>query len=375
LDLKDIQFIKRGSNMHIEFPYLNILSNNLVSWQQKIKSYNNCKYLEVITKFYKNHYQLFDQLVRFVGFIDLNCTIAKLSIENIYTKPEIIQSEKSFFDAKDIRHPIVEKVQTEIEYIPNDISALSIVSAGLKTLSDIRCSFIFTSHLHQIMDIPMVKNINSLEIYHLKIKYDKDKDLLIYERKLEKGSGPAIYGLEVCKAMDLGSEFISLARSVQIEITDLNQTLLNDKQSNYNADIMMDKCQICLKPSEHTHHIKEQHEADQNNNIDHHHKNINHNLVPLCESCHYKVHNENLRIYGYHMTNNGIQLNYEYIELKKEINTKKKFNKKQIQIILGYQNDIQDKKIKKTHLMKKLELDHNIQISLGTLNKIMNNEY
>ena len=50
-------------------------------------------------------------------------------------------------------------------------------------------------------------------------------------------------------------------------------------------------------------------------------------------------------------------------------------NEKQIQIILGYQNDIQDKKIKKTHLMKKLELDHNIQISLGTLNKIMNNEY
>ena len=75
------------------------------------------------------------------------------------------------------------------------------------------------------------------------------------------------------------------------------------------------------------------------------------------------------------MTNNGIQLNYEYIELKHEINKKKKFNKKQIQIILGYQNDIQDKKIKKTHLMKKLELDHNIQISLGTLNKIMNNKY
>ena len=473
-DLKDIQFMKRGSNVHIEFPYFNLLSNNLISWQQKIKSYNNSKYLEVITNFHKHYHQLFDRLVQLVGFIDLNCTLAKLSIENIYTKPEIIESETSFFDAKDIRHPIVEKVQTEIEYIPNDISlsekgillfgtnacgkstlmksigltiimaqagffvpcsefkfspytqiftrilnndnifkrqssfavemselrsilkradhkslvlgdelcsgtetisALSIVSAGLKTLSDIKCSFIFTSHLHQIMDIPLVKNIDSLEIYHLKIKYDKEKDLLIYERKLEKGSGPAIYGLEVCKAMDLGSEFISLARSVQIEITDLHQTLLNDKQSNYNADIMMDKCQVCSKPSEHTHHIKEQHEADQNGNIDHHHKNINHNLVPLCESCHHKVHNENLRIYGYHMTNNGIQLNYEYIELKQEINTKKKFNKKQIQIILGYQNDIQDKKIKKTHLMKKLELDHNIQISLGTLNKIMNNEY
>ena len=89
------------------------------------------------------------------------------------------------------------------------------------------------------MDIPLVKEIGSLKIYHLEIKYDNEKDLLIYKRKLEKGSGPAIYGLEVCKALDLGDNFISLARKVQIEITDLNQTLVNDKQSNYNKDILM----------------------------------------------------------------------------------------------------------------------------------------
>ena len=84
-------------------------------------------------------------------------------------------------------------------------SALSIVSAGLKTLSDLKCSFIFTSHLHQLMDIQIIKGIQSLKIYHLKIEYDAEKELLIYKRKLEEGSGPAIYGLEVCKALDLGN--------------------------------------------------------------------------------------------------------------------------------------------------------------------------
>ena len=372
LDLKDIKFVKRGSNMHIEFSELQNISNHLIIWQQKIQSLNRIKYLETIDRFYSKFKQLFSELVELIGNIDLNCCISKISIDNIYTKPEIIDSEKSFFDAKDIRHPIVEKVQTEIEYIPNDVSlsedgillfgtnacgkstlmksigltlimaqagfyvpcsnfkyspykqiftrilnndnifkrqssfavemselrgilkradknslvlgdelcsgtettsALSIVSAGLKILSDIKCSFIFTSHLHQLMDIPLVKEIGSLKIYHLEIKYDNEKDLLIYKRKLEKGSGPAIYGLEVCKALDLGDNFISLARKVQIEITDLNQTLVNDKQSNYNKDILMDKCQICLEPSEHTHHIKEQQTADKNNNIDYHHKN------------------------------------------------------------------------------------------------------
>ena len=51
-------------------------------------------------------------------------------------------------------------------------SALSIVSTSLKLLSDIKCSFIVTSHLHQLMDISIVKQIQSLNVYHLKIEYD-----------------------------------------------------------------------------------------------------------------------------------------------------------------------------------------------------------
>ena len=470
LDLKDVKFIKRGSNTHLELGYLQEISNKLIMNQLKIQGINKSKYLETIDRFYKNNLKLFDELVKFIGIIDLNCNIAKISIENVYTRPEIIDSEKSFIDGKDIRHPIVEKVQTEIEYIPNDVSlsedgillfgtnacgkstlmksigltlimaqagfyvpssnfkytpykqiftrilnndnifkrqssfavemselrgilkranknslvlgdelcsgtettsALSIVSAGLKTLSDIKCSFIFTSHLHQLMDIPLVKEIDSLKIFHLKIEYDKEKDLLIYKRKLEKGSGPAIYGLEVCKALDLGNDFISLARKVQIEITDLNKTLVNDKISNYNKNILMDKCQVCLEPSEHTHHIKEQQTADKNNNIDYHHKNINHNLVPLCEKCHYKVHHDNLRIYGYDQTNEGIKLNYEFIKNSNEKKSKKKFNEKQINKILEYKNS----KIKKKDLIKKLELDHEIKISMNTLIKILNENY
>ena len=80
----------------------------------------------------------------------------------------------------------------------------------------------------------------------------------------------------------------------------------------------MDKCQVCSKKSKHTHHIKEQNTADKNNIIGNFHKNIKHNLVPLCESCHHKVHNENLRIYGYIQSSEGIKLNYEYID-KKEV--------------------------------------------------------
>jgi len=474
LDLKDVKFTKRGSNMHLEFGYLNELSNKLVLNQLKIQNLNKKLYLEAIIRFHGTYGALFTDLVTFVGFIDLNSCIAKISIDNVYSKPEIINEDKSSFIAKDIRHPIVERIQTEIEYVPNDVSlsedgillfgtnacgkstlmksigltvimaqagffvpcsefkyspykqiftrilnndnifkrqssfavemtelrgilkradknslvlgdelcsgtettsALSIVSAGLKVLSDLKCSFIFTSHLHQLMNVSLVREIKSLKIYHLEIDYDKERDVLIYKRKLEKGSGPAIYGLVVCKSLDLGHEFISLARKTQIEITEDTVTLVNDKISNYNSDILMDKCMVCSKNSEHTHHIKEQQYADHNNMIDHHHKNISHNLVPLCESCHHKVHNENLRIYGYHKTTNGIELNYEFINAHVETNTKKKFNKTQLDIIMSYKPLIINKKMKKTHCIKKLELEHTIKISSATLNKVLNNSY
>ena len=50
-----------------------------------------------------------------------------------------------------------------------NISALSIVAAGLKTLSDMKSSFMFTSHLHQLMDLSLVKNIQNLQIFILKL--------------------------------------------------------------------------------------------------------------------------------------------------------------------------------------------------------------
>ena len=476
LDLNNVKFTKRGGTTHLEFKELLDITNKYSCDRLKIQGINKELFIKSIDEYFNLYKNLFIELVDLVGFIDLNCNLAKLSIDNVYCKPEIIDSseDKSIFIGKDTRHPIVEKVQREIEYIPNDIelsengillygtnacgkstlmksigltlimaqagffvpcsslkyspytqiftrilnndnifkrqssfavemgelrsilkrsdnkslvlgdevcsgtettSALSIVSAALKNLSDIKCSFIFTSHLHQLMDINLVKNIESLQVYHLKILYNPETEVLIYQRKLEKGSGPAIYGLEVCKSLNLGDDFISLARNVQMEISDINQTLLNEKHSNYNNELVMDKCQICKKNSEHTHHIKEQNTADSNNIIDHHHKNINHNLVQLCESCHHKVHNENLRIYGYIQSSEGIVLNYEYINMNQIINHKKKFSQKDLQTILNYKDDIDNKILKKSSLLKKLELIHHIQISGSTLNKVLNGKY
>ena len=61
-------------------------------------------------------------------------------------------------------------------------SAISIVSKSLDTLSNKKTSYIITSHLHQLNEVSVVKSLQNLYIYHLKIRYDNaeiDKELSI----------------------------------------------------------------------------------------------------------------------------------------------------------------------------------------------------
>ena len=386
---------------------INVFSNRIVSASRKLIAHNKEKYLLTIHHLYSEFKDHFDTFVKYLSQIDLYSTFAKVSLENNYSKPIIVKSEKSSFVAKDLRHPIVERINNETEYVPNDISldedgillfgtnacgkstlmkavglaivmaqaglyvpcseytfspytqlftrilgndnifrgqssfvvemtelrsilkrsnknsmvlgdelcsgtenisAMSIIGSGLKHLSDMKCSFIFTSHLHGLTNMPIIQNLVNLRIHHLKINYDEERDLLIYDRKLEEGSGPAIYGLEVCKAMDMGNDFISTAREIQMNLTDTSPKLINPKRSRYNSDVYMDLCAVCKKNAEHTHHIKEQNTADENGMIEHFHKNKKHNLIPLCEECHIKVHHGDLDIKGFIQTNKGILL-------------------------------------------------------------------
>jgi 5-methylcytosine-specific restriction endonuclease McrA len=75
----------------------------------------------------------------------------------------------------------------------------------------------------------------------------------------------------------------------------------------------MDKCGICGELAIDTHHIKYQSDADSEGFLESHHKNIKHNLAPLCKSCHIKEHNGDITIEGYVQTSHGIILSHKYI--------------------------------------------------------------
>lgn len=185
-------------------------------------------------------------------------------------------------------------------------SAIAIVCTGILDLIKKKSSFIFATHLHELAEMKRIKDIANLKIKHLSVKYSETDKSLIFDRELKEGSGDSIYGLEVCKSLDLEKDFVKLATSIRQEIMGTD-TLLKNKKSKYNSKVIMDKCKICnIRTATETHHIRFQRDADENGFIDHFHKNKKFNLICLCEECHDNIHNGDLEINEAILTSNGI---------------------------------------------------------------------
>lgn len=203
------------------------------------------------------------------------------------------------------------------------ISALSIVSAGIYTLSQRRSSFIFATHLHDLISIPIVRQLQNVKTYHLSVEYDNSSQSLIYDRKLKPGNGSSLYGLEVCKSLDLEKEFLEIANTVRQGILDIEKSIISEKSNinKYNRSVYKDKCSICNEKAVEIHHINQQKFADEDGYINgKFHKNEKFNLVCLCERCHDDVHNGKIEIKGYVQTSNGIILDYNIINQQTQSN-------------------------------------------------------
>jgi len=132
-----------------------------------------------------------------------------------------------------------------------------------------------------------------MKIMHMTVMYDPANNKLLYDRKLIEGPGDAMYGLEVCKSLNLPNEFIE--RSYEIRN---KYCLVENKKTKYNSKKFKDLCEICkLNKGEEIHHLQFQKNAN-NNGIINNEFNKNHkaNLINICSDCHDKLHNNNTEL-------------------------------------------------------------------------------
>jgi len=169
-------------------------------------------------------------------------------------------------------------------------SALSIFAAGIEQLDSVGCSFIFATHFHEIVEFDEVKRLEKVKPCHMSVAYDRTIDSLVYDRKLKDGPGDRMYGLEVCKALDLPSAFLERAHQLRNKYNKSGRSILDLKGSHFNRKKIVGKCEKCGKVGQEVHHLQHQKYADESGNIGHIHKNNLANLLTVCQECHDKFH-------------------------------------------------------------------------------------
>ena len=464
--VKDLKYLTKNSKTRITTDYIEDLADSLLFNLGKLEKLCQVYCKEIIKSYSEKYKKMFQHVSQFISEIDVLKSGAYISLLYGYCCPTIQKTKQSFINAIQIRHPIIERIQTKTHYIPNDChlgvkqlgmllyginasgkssymksiglnlilaqagffvaaesfeyspytkiftrisgqdnlfkghssfevemhelrnilersddsslilgdelckgtesqSALAIVSSGIVTLSKQQSQFIFATHLHGLNEINYVTELQNVNSYHLTVK--KEGTRLIYDRKIVPGSGDSLYGLEVCKSMNMNKEFLELATKIR---NNLDKKTNGFKLSKYNNNVVINKCEICKKIAGETHHIKEQQYADDFDCIGHIKKNEDYNVVPLCKKCHDQQTHGNLNIVRWNETSEGRILEYYY---DKKQTSNKKFTNVQVEIIRDFISNNPKLSQKLTCVM--LQKQKGIQISTSTLSKIKNNKY
>lgn len=169
------------------------------------------------------------------------------------------------------------------------LSATALVAAGVETLASRKTKFIFATHLHELAALPDVASIPAVRPFHLKVTYDAATDVLLYDRTLSPGSGSALYGLEVCRALDLPSGYLDRAIAIRQGLAGFQ----GPRPSSYSAAAVMDRCEVCGSSQKlEMHHIRPQKDGGPA-------LHTPGNLVCLCGTCHDRHHAGRLLIEGW----------------------------------------------------------------------------
>lgn len=171
-------------------------------------------------------------------------------------------------------------------------SALSIFTAGLELLHEKKSTHLFATHFHEVCNYDEIKALDNLKMMHMEVIFDKESRELVYDRKLKDGPGESMYGLEVCKSLDLPGEFLKRAHDIRMKYNAVDSNVLSQKGSHFNAKKIKDKCELCKKhAASEVHHLKHQNLAnDDNSYIESFHKNHMANLINICHDCHETIH-------------------------------------------------------------------------------------
>ena len=114
-------------------------------------------------------------------------------------------------------------------------SATIIVSYMLERLTLNKSSFITATHLHNIVELPLIKKLNKVKIKHISVEYDNVTNNLIFSRKLLDGPGEDFYGLKVAKFLLNDDDFNERSKYIEDEYNTSIENMNLNQVNKYNV--------------------------------------------------------------------------------------------------------------------------------------------
>lgn len=275
--LQNYQFKSNKTETKITSGDIENISKKMIKLKDQFQKVVKEKYLEIITKIYNENKTLFVKLLEYVELIDITKANVKCAKMYKYTKPRISNEEgSSFIEAKAMRHPIIERVLTDTEYIPNDIELsdkqsgfiLYGLNAGGKSslLRSVglccimaQCgfyvpcdSFVFSPFKTIVSQVDLHDNIWKgqssfvTEMIHLKsILNQSDENTLVLADELCKGSevisATSIFASSVDLLSSKNVKFIFTTHLHKVAQLDCVKSLKNVKIAHLSVEITKDK--------------------------------------------------------------------------------------------------------------------------------------
>ena len=510
LEFRELKQGKKDGNTKIFFKELRTKSENLDLLKEKIAEMIKAKYEKLIDKIFREYGVMFKHIDRFVAKLDYVKSNAKVAKMFNYVRPKIITDEgkplkNGCISCQALRHPIIERIKTDSEYVPHSvtlgqlpdkfekanqnectgingmliyghnfcgksslmkaiglsvvmaqagmfvpatqfrfspydtlfaritgdddlfkglssfglemtelkailkrtgsktlvigdevcrgtehISGNAIVAATIISLAKTGSSFIFATHLHEIAQMERIKALNNVKSFHLSVRHDPERDVLIFDRQLRDGPGESIYGVMVARYIINDPEFNKLTQDIKHEMLGQQNKILRDKSSRYDKNLFMDSCSVCdkkLVEGDHTHHINFQKDCKDGFVINKPHLKMNAkaNTAPLCHDCHDKTHEGKINIEGYEETSQGRNLKYTLVatpsEESQESPESQQDHKKHVKVRKYPPTDVEKvlllkgSAISQKDAQRVLRREHKLRISTQTIKKIWDGNY
>ena len=121
---------QRTNDVIITLPMMETKSHEIMSLTSQVQDVIKAKYASVCKEMFDEFHECFDKIVSLVSKIDFYASCAKCAHKYRYCKPTIVDTvgnggstkhTDAYFAAKQLRHPIVERINTNTQYVAHDV--------------------------------------------------------------------------------------------------------------------------------------------------------------------------------------------------------------------------------------------------------------